>query len=120
MRHFWLKEFWKNQLKIKGFNTETEKTLRKNDSKNSMRVDVYAENDQEIIIVEIINSSISDKDPLDYLITNKRIRQIIVPINYVRLPKKIMKSHQNHPSYSFRFGSKIKRKESRSFTFGNR
>jgi hypothetical protein len=57
-----------------GYKVETEKILvNPENSKDTMRVDVYGEKDDCIAIREIVKSSFSGKDPNDYLKTDKTI-----------------------------------------------
>ena len=78
LEHKNLKNEWKNKLEQQGYLVELEKELHKTDSKESVVVDVYGEKEDEIFIVEVVNTSWSGKDPREYLDTSKKITFRIV------------------------------------------
>lgn len=75
-----LKHFWIEELTKQGYDCELEKSLQ-DITGEYMIADVYAENSDSIIIVEVINTSWSAKDPRDYLDTYKNVIFIVSPVD---------------------------------------
>lgn len=85
-----LKQFWVNELTKQGYDCEVEKSLQ-DITGEYMIVDIYAENDDSIIIVEVINTSWSAKDPRDYLDTYKNVIFIVSPVDITSITNIIKK-----------------------------
>lgn len=71
--HLVIKHYYFEKLTKLGYKCTFEKTLRNpNNKDDKIRVDLYAENNEEIVIVEVIHSSWSGKNPRKYIPNNKR------------------------------------------------
>lgn len=85
LEHHKAKCIWFERLTNQGYRCCFEKTLYLPETPNDrVEVDVYGENDQEIITVEIIESSWSGKNPKEYIRTEKNVHCI----NHLLKPEK--------------------------------
>lgn len=73
-----IKEIWKNTLEERCFKVQTEKWLvNLNNPSKKMQVDVYAEREDLIIVVEAVTTNWTGKNPKDYIKTDKEIQLVI-------------------------------------------
>ncbi|MFX0064492.1 MAG: hypothetical protein ACFFC7_20155 [Candidatus Hermodarchaeota archaeon] len=108
LTHYKLKHKWYEKLTNQGYTCTFEKKLNDPDNpKNWVKVDLYAENEQEIVIVEVIKTSWSGKDPRHYLKTRKKVRFVR---QWAITEQKAAKKNPTIVTYNFTIDSRLKKR----------